>query len=60
MMLRVLRNILCGLDSKVKVKGKKGGICDGVPSTAALAVFDLFITIWASSRQNMPSGFPTK
>ena len=29
---------LCGLDPKVKVIGKKAGICDGVPSTAALVV----------------------
>ena len=29
-------NILCDLDPKVKVKGKKESICDGVPSTAAL------------------------
>ena len=32
----VLGNILCNLDPKVKVKGKEAGICDGVPSTAAL------------------------
>ena len=31
-MWRVLRNILCDLDPKVKVK--KVGICDGVPSIA--------------------------
>ena len=36
-MQRVLGNILCDLDLQVKVKGKKEGICDGVPSTAALA-----------------------
>ena len=35
-MQRVLGNILCDLDPKVKVKGKKAGICDGVPSTAVL------------------------
>ena len=37
-MWRVLGNILCDLvsDPKVKVKGKKAGICYGVPSTAAL------------------------
>ena len=35
-MLRVLDNILCDLDPKVLVKGKKAGICDGVPSTTAL------------------------
>ena len=26
-------NILCDLDPKLKVKGKKEGICDGLPST---------------------------
>ena len=30
---------LCDLDPKVKVIGKKVGICDGVPSTAALVLF---------------------
>ena len=34
MMLRVLGQFSCNLDSKVKVNGKKAGICDGVPSTA--------------------------
>ena len=38
MMWRVLGNILCNHDPKVKVKTKvkteKAGICDGVPSTA--------------------------
>ena len=34
-MLRVLGNILCDFDPKVKVIGKKAGICDGVPMTAA-------------------------
>ena len=28
--------MLCDLDPRVKVIGKKAGICDGVPSTAAL------------------------
>ena len=28
--------MLCDLGPKVKVIGKKAGICDGVPSTAAL------------------------
>ena len=40
-MLKVLSNILCDLDPKVKVIGQKAGICDGVPSTSAL----VFITI---------------
>ena len=35
-MLKVLINILCDLDPKVKVIGQKAGICDGVPSTSAL------------------------
>ena len=30
-MLKVLSNILCDLDPKVKVIGQKAGICDGVP-----------------------------
>ena len=38
-MLKVLSNILCDLDPKVKVIGQKAGICDGVPSTSALVVF---------------------
>ena len=35
-MSRVLGNILCDIDPKVKAIGKKAGICNGVPSTAAL------------------------
>ena len=35
-MLKVLSYILCDLDPKVKVRGKKAGICDCVPSTFAL------------------------
>ena len=35
-MLKVLSNILCDLDPKVKVIGQKAGICYGVPSTSAL------------------------
>ena len=35
----VLGNILCDLDPKVKVTGKKAGICDGVPSTVILVIF---------------------
>ena len=38
-MLKVLSNILCDLDPKVKVIGQKAGICDGVPSTSAVVVF---------------------
>ena len=34
----VLGNILCDPDPKVKVKGKKAGICNGVPLTAAPAI----------------------
>ena len=43
-MLRLLSNILCDLDPKVKVIGQKAGICDGVPSTSALVQIDNF---WA-------------
>ena len=35
-MLKVLSNILCDLDPKVKVIGQKADICYGVPSTSAL------------------------
>ena len=35
----MLSYILCDLDPKVKVLGKKTGICAGVPSTAALVQF---------------------
>ena len=34
MMWRVLSNILCNHDPKVRVKSEKAGICDCVPSTA--------------------------
>ena len=37
-MLKVLSNILCDLDPKVKVIGQKAGICDGVPLTSALVI----------------------
>ena len=37
-MLKVLSNILCDLDPKVKVIGQKAGICDGVPLTSALVL----------------------
>ena len=40
-MLKVLSNILCDLDPKVKVKGQKADICDGVPSTSALVIAGL-------------------
>ena len=43
-MLKVLSNILCDLDPKVKVIGQKGGICNGVPSTSALVRFSYFST----------------
>ena len=48
-MLKVLSNILCDLDPKVKVIGQKVGICDGVPSTSALVYHCKvihFVTIW--------------
>ena len=44
-MLKVLSYILCDLDPKVKVIGRKAGICDGVPSTSALVsllISDIF------------------
>ena len=40
-MLKILSNILCDLDPKVKVIGQKAGICDGVPSTSALVYIAL-------------------
>ena len=43
-MLKVLSNILCDLDPKVKVIGQKAGICDGVPSTSALVDFLFIVT----------------
>ena len=39
-MLKVLSNILCDLDTKVKVIGQKAGICEGVPSNSALVLFE--------------------
>ena len=44
-MLKILSNILCDLDPKVKVIDQKAGICDGVPSTSAL-VFLYICTYW--------------
>ena len=46
-MLKVLSDILCDLDPKVKVIGQKAGICDCVPSTSALVslCFVLFYLI---------------
>ena len=44
-MLRVFRNISCNLDTKVKVKGKKAGICDGVQLTAVY----LFLLLFSSA-----------
>ena len=37
---------MCDLDPKVKVIGKKAGICDGVPSTAALVLYGGTPTCW--------------
>ena len=49
-MLKILSNILCDLDPKVKVIGQKAGICDGVPSTSALVVhYFMFILVLQSS-----------
>ena len=44
-MLKVLSSILCDLDPKVKVIGQKAGICNGVPSTSALVLFELITKI---------------
>ena len=44
-MLKVLSNILCDLDPKVKVIGQKAGICDGVPSTSALVLISFIFLI---------------
>ena len=44
-MLKVLSNILCDLDPKVKVIGQKVGICNGVPSTSALVQNYILSTI---------------
>ena len=44
-MQKVLSYILCDLDPKVKIIGKKAGICDGVPSTAALVFYLLSVLI---------------
>ena len=38
---------MCDLDPKIKVIGKKAGICDSVPSTAALVkIFVLSVFEW--------------
>ena len=44
-MLKVLSSILCDLDPKVKAIGRKAGICDGVPSTSALVLFDFILYV---------------
>ena len=44
-MLKILSNIFCDLDPKVKVIGQKAGICDGVPSTSALVLFVLLLYV---------------
>ena len=55
-MLKVLSNILCDLDPKVKVIGQKAGICDGVPSTSALVLHyfthRLSFTFWLQNLQS--------
>ena len=50
-MLKVLSNILCNHDPKVKVIGQKAGICDGVPSTSAL-VTSQYATYFNLSMEN--------
>ena len=42
-MWRVMGNIVCALDPKIKVIGQKAGICDGGPSTAALVYLIIFL-----------------
>ena len=59
-MLEVLSNILCDLDPKVKVIGKKAGICDGVPSTSALVLLSfharLFVDVlWSPAGKGLTS-----
>ena len=49
-MLKVLSNILCDLDPKVKVIGQKAGICDGVPSTSALVIIIIIILKMANKQ----------
>ena len=48
-MERVLGKLLCDLSPKVKVKGNRVGICDGVPSTAAL-VFEIELDCFENFR----------
>ena len=50
---------MCDLDPKVKVIGKKAGICDGVPSTAALFFFSndpVNVTILCEIYSNIRGG----
>ena len=54
-MLKVLSNILCDLDPKVKVTGQKAGICDGVPSTSALVCFTVAIKLSYFTTVNYPT-----
>ena len=56
-MLKVLSNILCDLDPKVKVIGQKAGICDGVPSTSALVyVFNFSLHFSLVCYRILPNG----
>ena len=59
-MLKVLSNILCDLDPKVKVIGQKAGICDGVPSTSALVTsgsgFQALYSFNTTPKSDIPSG----
>ena len=54
-MQKVLSYILCDLDPKVKVIGKKAAICDGVPSTASLVflISQLKHMLWVLKRTMM-------
>ena len=50
-MLKVLSNIFCDLDPKVKAIGQKAGICDGVPSTSALVSNSKHVSVALLSHQ---------
>ena len=54
----VLGNIVCDLDSKVKIKGKKMGICDGVPSTASLVNNEITPLDWLEIRSTYNANNP--
>ena len=55
-MLKILSNILCDLDPKVKVIGQKAGICDGVPSTSALVLIVFLLSCDCKCSVSLPHG----